>query len=86
MNRLQCGAPHPDPKRTKDTCATTILVLPKTLLSVSYVGIVKRIPTEPDGKIYAFCPRCGCVNKWVAVTPVPDQGIAPVVAPAATPA
>lgn len=69
MLLLKCGAPHPDPKRPSDTCGSLMNAIPKVVGEIIFAGTVKRIPDDPDGKIYAVCPRCKAVNKFIFVAP-----------------
>jgi hypothetical protein len=80
MILLKCGGPHPDPKKPSDTCNSPVMSLPKVIGGVSFAGTVRRIPDEPDGKIYGICPRCKTVNKFIFTIPasysLPDETVA----------
>lgn len=61
--RLTCHAPHPDPRRQSDVCGALMASVPGRY---EVVGIVRRIPEEPDGYAYQRCPdkHCRAVNKF----------------------
>ncbi len=60
--RLRCHAPHPDPWKRHERCAS---ILGDIALAGDFVTTASTAPASPDGSIWVRCPRAEC-QQWNA--------------------